>query len=246
MLLRRFLLHVRKEDWFAVILDLVIVIVGVFIAFQVDRWYEAEQTESRLLAHLESLAGDFAKNRNRLTIAISYADRQIRSALALREEARKPEPELAVPELNQLYGEVSGLPTFEVVDFAYQNLINSGDLGGLRNLALKKELADFYASYELTKVIQATQELQYVNIVQPYTIENLDYAASGRPGSATENERQALEPLIDPDLILGAMKTKEFENILVAQWERAVDIRDNYQELLESVTRIQAILRSQK
>jgi len=42
------------------------------------------------------------------------------------------------------------------------------------------------------------------------------------------------------------MKTKEFENILVAQWERAIDIRNNYMELLDSVTQIQAILEKQK
>jgi hypothetical protein len=42
------------------------------------------------------------------------------------------------------------------------------------------------------------------------------------------------------------MRTKEFENIVVAQWERAIDMRSNYRELLDSVTHIQAILEKQK
>lgn len=246
MLLRRFLMHVRNEHWFAVILDLAVVVVGVFIAFQVDRWYEAQQAESKAIAHFESLAADFSRNRERLVKAIGYADRQISAALSLRDQARRTDPDLSVAELNELYSEVSGLPTFEAVDFAYQNLINSGELAGIRDLELRAKLADFYASYELTKVMQTTQELQYVSIIQPYTIKNLDYAASGRPGSATDIERQSLEPLINPDLILEAMKTKEFENILAAQWERAIDIRNNYAELLDNVTHIQAMLAKQK
>ena len=246
MLLRRFPLHVRKQHWFAVILDLVVVVLGVFIAFQVDRWYEAQQAESQALAHYDSLAADFAKNRERLLKAIGYADRQVNAALSLRNEARRTRVVLSIQELNRLFSETSGLPTFEAVDFAYQNLINSGELVGIKDLELRERLAEFYASYELTKVMQATQELQYVNIVQPYTISYLDYAASGRPGSATEKERLSLEPLINPDLILEAMKTKEFENILVAQWERAIDMRANYRELLDSVMHIQAILEKQK
>ena len=45
-----------------------------------------------------------------------------------------------------------------------------------------------------------------------------------------------------PLFILEAMKTKEFENIVVAQWERAIDMRNNYVELLDSVTGIQGAL----
>jgi len=127
MLLRRFLLHERKDHWLTVILDLIVVVVGVFIAFQVDRWYETQQTESRALAHFESLIADFSQNRERLVKAIGYTDRQISAALTLRNETRRSEPVLSIPELNHLYSETSGLPTFEAVDFAYQNLIKSGD-----------------------------------------------------------------------------------------------------------------------
>ncbi len=46
MLLRRMIENLKSQNWLAVCLDLVIVVVGVFIAFQVERWYD----ERRLLA----------------------------------------------------------------------------------------------------------------------------------------------------------------------------------------------------
>ena len=38
MLLRRFIEHVRKQEWTAIAIDFVIVVVGVFIGIQVANW----------------------------------------------------------------------------------------------------------------------------------------------------------------------------------------------------------------
>ena len=43
MLLRRVLLHVRQQNWFAVLLDFVIVVVGVIIGVQVANWNETQK-----------------------------------------------------------------------------------------------------------------------------------------------------------------------------------------------------------
>ena len=50
MLFRRVKEHVAKEDWFAVLVDFVIVVLGVFIGFQVTNWNDnrADQQEYKL------------------------------------------------------------------------------------------------------------------------------------------------------------------------------------------------------
>jgi hypothetical protein len=194
------------------------------------------------LTHLEAIAVDFAENRKRLGQAIDYTSIQIEAALRLREEARKPEPDLSVAQLNQLFSLISGLPTFEAVSFAYQNFTNSGVSTGMRNLELKKELTAFYTSYQLTELMQNSQELHYANILQPYAIRNLDYAAVMRPGGASDDERLKLEPLDRPELVLKVIKTQKFRNIVVSEWERAVDLQVNYLELLEHVEHIEMML----
>ena len=163
------------------------------------------------------------------------------SAITLRAEIRKDTPDLSVAELNQLVSQTSLLPTFQAVDLAYRNLIGEGTLANLRSSDLKKQLAEFYAAYELTKVIQNTQELQFVTLWQPYALENLDYAATNEKSGTTRNFA-VLQPFIDPDLVLKAMKTKRFENIIVIQWETAEDLVNDWANLLERVKRIQAIL----
>ncbi|WDI32190.1 hypothetical protein PUV54_03160 [Hyphococcus flavus] len=56
MLLRRVIEHVRAQNWTAVALDFVIVVVGVFIGIQVANWNEAQAAKAReteLLAELK-------------------------------------------------------------------------------------------------------------------------------------------------------------------------------------------------
>ena len=40
MILRRFMQHVKEQNWFAVGLDVIVVIVGIFLGMQVQQWYE--------------------------------------------------------------------------------------------------------------------------------------------------------------------------------------------------------------
>jgi hypothetical protein len=243
MILRRLAGHLRHDNWFTIILELVVVVVGLFLAFQLDRWYESQRSKSDLQAHLVSLTEDFTENETRLTTAISEGMQEMEAAITLRTEIRKDVPDLSVAELNQLISQTSLLPAFNAVDLAYRNLISDGTLADLPSSDLKKELAEFYAAHELTKVIQNTQELQYVTIWQPYALENLDYAASNRKIRAGR-DNAVLRPYIDPDLILTAMKTKQFENIVVIQWETAEDLVNDWSRLLERVKRVQAMLSS--
>jgi len=243
MILRRLAGYLRHDNWFTVILELVIVVVGLFLAFQLDRWYESQRSKSDLQAHLVSLTEDFTENETRLTLAISEGMQEMEATITLRAEMRKDTPDLSVAELNLLISQTSLLPTFSAVDLAYRNLISDDTLADLPSSDLMKELAEFYAAHEITKLIQNTQELQYVTIWQPYALENLDYAASNRKIRAGR-DNAVLRPYIDPDLILTAMKTKQFENIVVIQWETAEDLVNDWSVLLERVKRIQAMLPS--
>lgn len=62
MLLRRFTEHVRDQDWFAVGLDFLVVVVGIYVGLQADEWNEQRKDRIREQAHLEQLYSDFAFN----------------------------------------------------------------------------------------------------------------------------------------------------------------------------------------
>lgn len=55
MLLRRMMDHVKHQNWFAVFLDFVIVVVGILIAFQITQWNENRRERERETYVLERL-----------------------------------------------------------------------------------------------------------------------------------------------------------------------------------------------
>ncbi|MEL6323839.1 MAG: DUF6090 family protein, partial [Pseudomonadota bacterium] len=58
MLLRRITKHVKDQNWFAVVLDFVIVVAGILIAFQIANWNDGRSDTAREKVLLERLAVD--------------------------------------------------------------------------------------------------------------------------------------------------------------------------------------------
>lgn len=60
MILSSVVKHVREQNWFAVGVDFLVVVVGVFIGIQVSNWIEQRQSQTELDASLENLAQEIS------------------------------------------------------------------------------------------------------------------------------------------------------------------------------------------
>ena len=58
MILRRLTDALRKQDWFTVVIETLIVVLGVFLGLQVNNWNEARAAESRRAEIIRALATD--------------------------------------------------------------------------------------------------------------------------------------------------------------------------------------------
>ena len=59
MILRRITEHVKAQNWFAVAIDFVIVVGGVFIGIQVSNWNEARSERAKEVFTIAALRSDF-------------------------------------------------------------------------------------------------------------------------------------------------------------------------------------------
>lgn len=238
MLLRRITAHVRNENWFAVFLDLVVVVVGLFIGLQIDDWWE-RQREARLeSAYLLEIQEDFVANKSNLEKSIREIEQIIRDMIVLHGQSTLPEPSLSSAELNKQFRSINDMPTFVLVSRAYANLTGSGDLKLMRDRLLKNALAEYYAQAELTSLVQATHEMELVQTFQPYIIDNLDYAAVKRdliddfPLGASNDETRILEVLA----------TRQFRNTVAQKWVISTDLLDQFRQMLERTDEILLML----
>ncbi len=80
MLLRRITKHVENENWFAVALDFVIVVSGVFIGLQLGNWNEARQTHAAFEEASDRLVAESLANLE--TVEKFLTDVNLRKGLA--------------------------------------------------------------------------------------------------------------------------------------------------------------------
>jgi len=240
MLLRRLSAHVRGENWFAVVLDLIVVVVGLFIGLQIDTWW-GEQKDGQLeSAYLLEIREDFEANRSSLQGQIARAEQTIRDMLILQTQSSLAEPSISLAELNERFSSVTVMPSFVVSTRAYANLTGSGDLKLIRNRSLKNALAAYYAAAELTALVMSTHEMELVQTFQPYIIDNLDYAAVKRDFVFVDDF--PLGASTDEDRILVVLATPQFRNIVVAKWLIATDLLNQFRGMLKRTDEVLEIL----
>jgi len=160
MLLRRITQHVKEQNWFAVGLDFVIVVVGILIAFQITEWNEARadrQKEAEFFGSvLENLRSDLAEYDSTLTVtewrmsAINQINREITGAdiphrlinpLEIQ-EIIEPTPEFDFGTAGPTA--IAFMATFEGNRSAFDALISTGDIRIIQNTALLKDLQEYY------------------------------------------------------------------------------------------------------
>jgi len=229
MLLRRISAHVRGENWFAVVLDLLVVVVGLFLGLQIDTWWEGQKEARIESTYLQEIREDFELNRSSLQEQISDVEQIIRSMIVLHEQSTLVESSFSIVELNQNFSLINDMPTFVIATRAYVNLTGSGDLKLLQNRPLKNLLAAYYAAADLTALVQATHEMELVQTFQPYIIDNLDYAAvklnlvDDFPLAASSEESR----------ILDVLDTRQFRNVVVQKWVISTDLLDQFRGMLK-------------
>ncbi len=166
MLLRRIKQHVANENWFAVFVDFVIVVVGVYVGIEVSNWNDARQEEARALEYLERIRGDLvndraaASNRQRFWAAvIDYGEAAIRHAET---------GELYKDSIGQTvlaYFQASQVDPYASVSTTYDEMKAAGELGLIRDAELRTSLANYYM---YANSLQAEHLFQYMPKYREY------------------------------------------------------------------------------
>ena len=94
MIPRRIHEHVKSHSWFAVGIDFVIVVVGVFIGMQVSNWNAERHERHAAKTYIERMREDIAASARSVENAGEYYRAVKTHALAALEGFEKPQDEL--------------------------------------------------------------------------------------------------------------------------------------------------------
>ena len=90
MLLGRLKNHLSDHNWSALIVDVVVVIVSILVAFQIDRWAEQRRDQHLETEYLQRLRQDLLMEIERMDSALRYAGDRIKAVELLAQAAEDP------------------------------------------------------------------------------------------------------------------------------------------------------------
>lgn len=137
MLLRRLTKHVQDQNWFAVLLDFCIVVVGVFIGLQVQEWSTARADNERLRSQLNSFRTELVMARSDLDDLEAYYTARTNAAADLRARLAEKEPSLTEDAFNGLALSAILSRSFNISYRNFEELSSSGALARISDDALR-------------------------------------------------------------------------------------------------------------
>lgn len=145
MLLKRISKYIRNHDWFAVLVELIIIIIGLMMAFQLDRWREANVERKQERGYIEHLIDDLEADLPDIEYSIELQSMRLMLINMLMEVAENPEMEVEHPVLF-LGGIDQAAYTYtpSLTNHTFENLRATGDLQLIRNEDVKDVLFEYY------------------------------------------------------------------------------------------------------
>lgn len=173
--LRRSLEKVRRHDWSAVVVDLIVVVLGVFIGLQAANWNEERLEDQRALGFLKRLSSDLNQELASIDKRVAYVGRSIAYGEAALEWAENGT--LADGSQWQTvlaFFQASRILPYSPVDSTYQEMRSAGELGLVRDANLRNALTDYFVSGTFARsdyILQLNPEYRsHVRGLTPYRI----------------------------------------------------------------------------
>ena len=177
-----------KINWRYTLGEILIVIIGITIAFSLNNWSERSKEKAQREQYLINLKNDIEADK--AALEKNYAEIETKMIAA-----QKVLPVLGSNDTAAKMGAIQDIfavvviSNFSAKDITYNTLINSGDLKLIKDFELKTAIESHYSEYELMMKAYERQENIQKEYLGPYFIEHIDYDAFRRGEFGFEEER---------------------------------------------------------
>lgn len=172
MILRRVREHVGNHNWFAVAVDFIIVVVGVFVGIQANNWNQARIDRQQAREYRAMLQNDIDENLRSLAARRQYYNWVRNEALATLADIERPSGSLDDQFLVHAYQATQILP-WAFKRNTYDEIVSVGALTGLGDSVLRDKISIYYVGSDVTgsnlSVIPPYREI--VRRVMPYPVQ---------------------------------------------------------------------------
>ena len=176
----------KSINWKYAFGEILIVIIGISIAFSMNKCADDSKNETEKQRYLVNLKTDVLSNKEQLTKNYAEIETKFSTAQKILPILNTDNPsKMAI--IGDIFS-ISTITNFESNDITYQTLINSGDFKLIDDFELKKAIEEHYSHYDVMLKDYERQENIHKEYLGNYFIHNVDYDAfkNGRFGFQDE------------------------------------------------------------
>jgi len=181
MILRRVIEHTRKQEWTAIFIDLVIVVVGVFIGIQVSNWNIERETHRKAAVFTERLKGDLRYEAWQYEYTIEYQKDVLANAervlAAMGGEAPLSDEQFVIAAYR-----ASQYQFFDRHRATYDELISTGTIGLITDQKLRATAVTVFASPMFDQTVSEGKQSEYRNLFRTTVSAGVQRALLARCG----------------------------------------------------------------
>ena len=182
MIFRRVLHHVREQNWTAIGIDLVIVVVGVFLGIQLGNWNADRINQQRESAFLAGLARDVRSDAAEIDAVLHVSTVRMAALRWLIETATgaplpngfesargriaiEPVPPYAPGDPRTVGISLFILTTLDGARLTYDTMVSTEGVGVIRDAALVREIQRYYGQVDKARTFESELKLNWDRLV---------------------------------------------------------------------------------
>ena len=184
MLLRRITKHVSNQNWFAVFIDFLIVVLGILLAFQITNWSDTQKAIKNEQAIMTRLEMDFASHEEKLLERMQRSKRLWSECWELLELVRITDIPTAEHNVENLILSCLSTSFGLAPPASYTELLAAGALSELTDESLRKVLVEYGQVNALWQNVNGSaeaQESEHSRFRQAIKLKKFDLDLSPQP-----------------------------------------------------------------
>ena len=159
MILRSVTKHIKDQNWFAVFLDFLIVVVGVFVGIQVSNWDQERKNNALAADYVQRIEVDIEEQISLLNHISNYYQLVYDHAQAAIQAFEQPTESLDAQFLIDLFQSSQRL-NFLVNQSTYDELLSTGRIANIRDKQIRNLITNYYRRISSSNIT--------VNEISPY------------------------------------------------------------------------------
>jgi hypothetical protein len=206
MALRSSAAHMRQQDWTAVTIEILIVIVGVFFGLQVSNWNDTRKENERGREYLQRLQAELLQDAGMLTnISNFWTEVAANGGIAMTYAEDGVLHEGSAWQTLLAYYQASQVWPYRKPDVTFQEIRSTGSLLLIRDTALREKIARHYsagAGSQVTEVLGLIPRYrEHVRGLVPWKIQSYIWAQCYSSEKALQRFVPCKSPVSDQEAL---------------------------------------------